>query len=188
MPTLDPLLVSIIAVSFSLLLLLASVHKFSDLRRFEAVLNDYRALPAALVPAFAVILPALEAAIGLAWLFASAAISPAIATVSLLSVYTLGIVINLMRGRLHISCGCGFGNASGDGESLSWALVLRNTILVGFASLALLPVTQRDFGFLDYITLLSAVITIALLFAAASQLLRNRGAISLWRDAPRGRH
>ena len=178
----DPLPVSIIAISFGLMLLLASVHKLSEFRRFAAILEDYRVLPAAVVPIAAVILAAVEAVIGLAWLFAPAAIMPAVATVTLLSLYTLGIVVNLLRGRVHISCGCGIGNAVGTGDSLSWGLVLRNMVLIGAAGVAMVPVTARSIGFLDYVTIVAALITIILLFAAANQLIRNRSAISLWRN------
>ena len=179
---LDPLLVSIISVSFGLLLLLAAVHKLGEIARFKAVLEDYRVLPAAAVPAAALILPVAEAVVGIAWLFASTTKLPAVATAALLSLYTLGIVVNLLRGRYHISCGCGVGKLVGAGDSLSWSLVLRNAILIGAAGIAMFPVAARETGFLDYMTMVAALATIVLLYAAANQLLRNRAAIGLWRD------
>ena len=184
---LDPLPVTIIAISFGLMLLLASVHKLAEISRFQAVLADYRVLPAVVVPAVAVVVPVFEAVLGLAWLFAPTALVPAIATAALLVLYTLGIVTNLLRGRVHISCGCGFGNAVGTGDSLSWGLVLRNVLLVSAAAVAMVPVTARGMGLLDYISMLAALLAIVLLFAAANQLLRNKVAINQWR-VPVTRH
>lgn len=182
----DPLPVWIVAISFGLMLLLAAIHKLSDIHRFQAVLADYRVLPVAVAPVAAIILPAIEAGLGLAWLFTPAASLPAVATTALLFLYTLGIVVNLLRGRIHISCGCGFGNAAGTGDSLSWGLVLRNVVLIGAAAVALVPVTARDMGWLDYISMVGALLAIVLLFAATNQLVRNRAAIGLWRDRVHG--
>ena len=183
---LDPLPAWIIAIGFGLMLLLAAVHKLSEISRFEAVLADYRVLPAAAVPWAAVMLPAVEAGLGLAWLFLPAAIVAAVATVGLLTLYTLGIVVNLRRGRIHISCGCGLGNAAGTADSLSWSLVARNVVLIGVALVAMFPVAAREMGLLDFVSIAGAIVTIVLLFAASNQLIRNRAAIRLWRDTVHG--
>lgn len=179
---LDPIALRIISIGFGLLLLLASIHKLSDIGRFRAVLADYRLLPLAAVPAVALVLPAAEALLGLAWLFAASASAAAVSTAALLGLYTAGIAVNLLRGRVHISCGCGFGRSSGTGDALSWGLVLRNGILVASALLATLPVSARSIGVLDYVTLIAALLAVVLLFAATNQLIRNRAAIRLWRD------
>jgi Methylamine utilisation protein MauE len=49
--------------------------------------------------------------------------------------FGLAIALNLMRGRRELRCGC-FG--SGGHSRLSWALVARNTLLVGLALLVAL--------------------------------------------------
>jgi len=178
----DPVFTRILSVGFGLMLLLASIHKLTGLGLFRSVLADYRILPAALVPVAAVVVPAVEVMIGLGWLFAADATTPAIATVALVGAYTAGITVNLLRGRVHISCGCGFGNAASAGDPLSWGLVLRNAILAAAAGLATLPVAARSLGAADYVTVVMALLTIVLLFAAANQLLRNNAAIRLWRN------
>jgi hypothetical protein len=176
---LDPIVLTLISVSFGLMFLLASVHKFRALDTFRAVLNDYRVVPAMIVPVVAVSLPLFEAGLGLAWLILK--IELWLPTTVLLVLYTASISINLLRGRVHISCGCGFGASTKTDEALSWGLVIRNVILISAALITSMPVTSRAVGVLDYVTLVAALIAIFLLFAAGNQLIRNMAAINTWR-------
>ncbi len=178
---LDPLVLTSISVAFGLLFLLGAVHKLTALEDFRPILADYRLLPAGLVPAAAVGIGGIEAAIGAAWLFAPDKRLPAIATTALLLLYALGIATNLGRGRTHISCGCSFGRSAGGNDLLSWGLVIRNLVLVLVASLALLPAAQRDFGSMDFFTLAATLLVAVLVFATSNQLIRNRAAIRAWR-------
>lgn len=176
---LDPIVLTLISISFGLMFLLASAHKLRALETFRAVLADYRVMPAFVVPVVAVALPLFEAALGLLWLFST--INLWMPTVALLVLYTAGISTNLLRGRVHISCGCGFGPSTTTDEALSWGLVIRNVILTGAASIAAIPVTSRSVGFVDYATLVLALVVIVLLFTAGNQLIRNMAAINTWR-------
>ena len=178
---LDPLIANTLSIGFGLMLLMASVHKLSEFGRFRAVLADYRVMPAFIVPVVATTLPIVEIGLGLAWLFAANLTLPAYVTVALLVFYSGGIAANLLRGRVHISCGCGFGKSTGADDALSWGLVLRNVVLLMAAAAATLPEAQRTVGLLDYFTLLSALLAAVLLFAAANQLIRNGAAIRSWR-------
>jgi hypothetical protein len=96
--------------------------------------------------------------------------------------YAAAIAINLRRGRAHISCGCGFGGASGGDQPLSWWLVARNLLLGALALLATLPATSRALGAYDWLTLALALAASGLLYAGASQLMRNGASISSWRQ------
>lgn len=178
---LDPLVLTVVAVAFGLLFLLGAVHKLTALADFRPVLADYHLLPAGLVPAAAILIGVIEAAIGAAWLFAPDKALPAIATVALLLLYASGIAINLGRGRTHISCGCSFGRSAGGDDLLSWGLVVRNLVLVAVAGAAFLPAAERSFGSLDYFTLVATLLVAVLVFAASNQLIRNRAAIRAWR-------
>lgn len=182
---LDPLVGTILSIGFGLMLLMASVHKLSEFGRFRAVLADYRVMPAFIVPVVAATLPIVEIAVGLTWLFAANITVPAYATVALLMFYSGGIAANLLRGRVHISCGCGFGKSTGADDALSWGLVLRNIVLLVAAGAATLPAAQRPVGSLDYFTLVTAVLAAILLFAAGNQLIRNGAAIRSWRTRAR---
>ena len=176
---LDPIVFTLISISFGLMFLLASAHKFRALHEFRAVLADYRVMPAMIVPVVAVALPLFETAIGLAWLFSN--IELWLPTTALLVLYTASISTNLMRGRVHISCGCGFGASTKTDEALSWGLVIRNVILIGAALVTSMPVASRALGIVDYVTLIAALVAIVLLFTAGNQLIRNMAAINTWR-------
>jgi len=184
---LDPLVLAVISIGFGLLFLLAAVHKLTGLQRFRAVLADYRVMPPVAAPLFAIALPVVEIVVGLSWLFSGRHSSVALATVGLLVLYTAAIALNLLRGRVHISCGCGFGKAGEGDDALSWGLVLRNLTLVAAALASLAPQASREMRVFDYFTLVVALLVIALLFAAANQLIRNAAAINSWRR-PGRRH
>ena len=184
----DPLIIRVISVCFALLFLIAAVHKLAGAARFRAVLADYQLLPDALVPPMTRVVAVIELLLGLGWLIAYR--TPVIAVIStmLLAVYAAAIGINLVRGRVHIGCGCGFGGTADEDQQLSWGLVLRNGALIVAAAVAALPPAQRQLGVVDYVSLIAAVLASVLLYAAANQLLSNRAAINSWRNAKRARH
>ena len=87
-----------------------------------------------------------------------------------------------MRGRVYIDCGCGFNNTLGDNSHLlSPILVVRNFILIVMVFFTLLPTSERDFVFLDYMVIFAALLTIILLYVGSVQLIQNRSAINTWR-------
>lgn len=176
----DPLVSHALALAFALLLLLGAWHKVTAPVEFRAALGEYRLLPPTLLPLAAMLIPAFESLLGGAWL-AGYASSAAPLTAALLGLYAAAIAINLGRGRVHIGCGCGFGAASGKDPPLSWWLVARNLLLGGLALLAALPARDRALGAYDWLTLALVLAAAVALFAGASQLLRNRAAMAVWR-------
>jgi hypothetical protein len=176
----DPLLLRVVSAGLALLLLLAAWHKLAGREAFAAALRAYRLLPDGLVRPLVLLLPALEIGLALAWLTGAARGVAAGATAALLLVYAAAIAINLLRGRVHISCGCGLGASDGDAR-LSWWLVARNGLLALAAGAGALPVADRVLGALDALTLVLAILASVLLYAGASQLARNGGAIASWR-------
>jgi hypothetical protein len=176
----DPLLNRAISVAFALLLLLAAWHKVAARDSFMVVLGEYRLLPAALLRPAAVMIPAIEAGLGLAWLAGYEPGTVALLTSALLVTYAAAIVINLWRGRLHISCGCGLGASTGQ-QPLSWWLVARNLLLGAVAVVATFPVASRDLGLYDWLTMTLVLVASGALYSGASQLLRNGAALASWR-------
>lgn len=178
----DPLIVKALSVALGLMLAGAAWHKLSSLSEFRAVLADYQLLPSFVVAPAALLIPASEILLGLAWLagFARGIVAPL--TAAMFAVYAIAIAINLLRGRLHISCGCGLGGASSENQPLSWVLVVRNAVLVMLALLPLLTESERSFGWFDWLTFIATVLTSALLYLGASQLLQNGSAIRSWRN------
>ena len=178
---LDPLILKLVSIGFGLLFLLSAVHKLTELDRFRTTLSAYEILPAALVVPASIVVPMIEAGFGAIWLGGSVHTSAAIGTACLLGGYTFAIAINLMRGRVHIDCGCSMSGMAGKEQQLSWGLVLRNSILIAIALAAMLPVVERPIGIFDYVTLLAGLCTIVFLYAAANQLFSNGAAIGAWR-------
>ena len=179
----DPLVGRAIATAFALLWLLAAWHKVAAGERFVATFSEYRLLPEAWTRPVARLLPFVEAALGLGWLTGLAPGWVAPLTAALLGAYASAIAINLVRGRVHIGCGCGLGAATGDDPALSWWLVARNLLLGAVAMTAVLPPSARELGLLDWLTLVLALLACIALYSGASQLLRNGAAIASWRKS-----
>lgn len=181
----DPLVLKAISIAFGVLLLCTTRHKLASREHFRAVLADYRVMPPAFVPAAAWAVTGVEGLLGCGWLLSgfvpAVAAATGAATAALLSVYTLAIAINLLRGRVFISCGCGLSVAHSDGQPLSWGLVSRNLLLVALAFMATVPLSPRTQGLVDYLTLAAMLPVLALLYLAANQLLANAAAINSWR-------
>ena len=180
---LDPLITHAIGLGMSVLFLSAAWHKLSDIRRFETALRNYELLPAGCVAAAARLLPLMETILGIAWLLSLSINIIAPASAGLLGIYTFAIAINVLRGRVHIDCGCGRPGADADEQPLTAWLVLRNAVLITFALVPVLPVTERAFSVLDYVAVSAAVIVALLLYSTATQLLRNASVIRSWRDS-----
>ena len=178
----DPLIVKAVSIALGLMLLAAAWHKLSSLPEFTAVLSDYHLLPPFLVSSVAPAIPMVEILLGAGWLTGMAMNIVAPLTAGMFAVYGSAIAINLLRGRLHISCGCGLGGASSENQSLSWVLVVRNTVLLLLALLPLVPVAERTMVWIDWLTLSATLMASALLYLGASQLLQNGSAIRSWRN------
>lgn len=179
---LDPLIARTIGIGLGLMFALAAWHKASDAASFRVTLLEYQVLPDALVAPATRIVPIIEFLLALGWL--TALYRPeltATASAVVLGAYGVAIAVNLVRGRAHFDCGCGFGGTHDREQFLSWGLVVRNAILTAAALITLAPASSRALGAGDYATLVAALIAAALLFGASNQLLANRAAIDLWR-------
>jgi len=185
---LDPFILQFVSLGFTLLFVLAAMHKMTGLERFQAVLADYQLIPPVLVPLAARLFPTVEVSLALGWLFAVQIPIVAYGSAGLLAAYGLAMGINLLRGRVHIGCGCGFGGALQHDQQLSVGLVLRNAGLAITALVATLPVPQRELGIAEHVMLVAAVAVSALLYATAGQLFQNGVAINSWRKAPQAVH
>ena len=179
---LDPLIIKVISIGLGLMFLLAGYHKLADGAAFRITLLEYQVLPDGLVAPASRIVPVFEILLGAAWLFAwYAGGVTAVASAGLLGIYAAAIAINIMRGRVHFDCGCGFGGKSDNEQYLSGGLIARNIVLIAVALATMLPVTPRELVFADYVILFAALLAIASLFGAANQLMANRAAINTWR-------
>jgi hypothetical protein len=178
----DPLLSRLIAFGFAVLFIGAAWHKLSGLDRFEAILRDYRLLPALACRPLTLLIPVVELTLGLGWLSGLLPRITALTSAGLLATYAFAMGINLVRGRIYIDCGCGFGGSTDKEQALSSSLVVRNIFLVGLILLSLVPVAERDLGITDYVVALAGLLTAVLLYASSEQLIKNRAAIMTWTE------
>ncbi len=177
----DPLLSKAIAFGFAVLFFGAAWHKLSALKQFDAVLRDYRLLPVFVTRPLTFLIPAIELTLGLSWISGLLPRITALASAALLAAYALAMGINLVRGRIYIDCGCGFGVSTDKEQALSSSLVTRNVVLIGLAGLSIVPVTGRELGMTDFVVIFAALLTAILLYAGSGQIIKNRAAIRTWR-------
>jgi len=88
----------------------AGVEKISDPETFALSISHYRLLPIVTINIFAISLPWIELVAGILLLFGIAVKENSAIIFSLLTIFTIAIVISLFRG-LGIDCGC-FGKSS----------------------------------------------------------------------------
>ena len=178
----DPLFTKLIALGLGLFLAAAAWHKWASFERFVVILRDYDLLPPFLTRPVAGGVIFMEAGLAIGWFtgFMNSRVSTV--TAGMLSIYAAAIAVNLLRGRVHISCGCGFGKISEEDQLLSWSLVMRNVVLAGIALLPLLPPAPRSLHPIDWATLATAAIAGVLLHFGTAQLLKNSAAIEKWRN------
>ena len=141
-------------------------HKIFSWVRFCASLQAYELVPESMTKLAAglIILAELLAIAGLVPVYA---FGFALASI-LLTVYLLAILINMLRGRSFIDCGCG-----DEPTGLSNWLVLRNFLLVGVSVTGFFSVASISLG-LVLIGLCLAVVAY-LLYAALDQMITNHG-------------
>lgn len=176
MITVDPLIAIVVSVGFAALFAAAAATKLRDLARFQAVLTDYAVIPAVLVPSCSILIVATEIILASMWL--APVVRPLAAGGSsvLLAVYAMAMAVNLARSRRHISCGCG-----PDDQTLSWALVARNTVFVAAALLVLLPAASRTLGWQDVVVGSVSVAVMIVLERGVSTLITNASQMMAWR-------
>ncbi|MEX2479825.1 MAG: MauE/DoxX family redox-associated membrane protein [Gammaproteobacteria bacterium] len=156
--------------TLAIVFLVAAWQKMRELDVFEAALANYRLLPEALVALTARALPAFELATGLALVIAPGSALGGLAALALLLLVTGAVVINLLRGRRDVGCGCG---GIEDEQMVSWALVARNIALLMLALVALAPPVTRDLVWLDYLSVAGSAVAGYGIYLVSSQLIAN---------------
>jgi hypothetical protein len=168
----DPLLHLVAAGFIIAVLVRAVIEKALGYGLYIAIVRDYRLLPAALAPfAGAALLGAELLAIVLMLVPAFTA-AGAILAVALFALYGAAMATALFAGRTEIECGCG-----GDGQIVTWALVVRNAVLVGITAFTLFPTTGRTTAWPDILMGLLAIFVVYLLLAIAEKTIGTSVAI-----------
>ncbi|ATE58620.1 MauE/DoxX family redox-associated membrane protein [Thauera sinica] len=176
---LDPVLARACGAALAVILLLGAWQKLRDVAVFEASVELYRLLPEALVPAFARVFPVLEAIAGTALLFDGTRAAGLAVGALVLGAATLAVAINVARGRTGIDCGCG--GAEGH-TRLSWALVVRNAVLLALLGAGAQAGAERSLVWIDYLSVAGGTLMLLALHAAANQLLANHPHLAQMRN------
>jgi hypothetical protein len=168
--TLDPALAWLLCVAGGLVFLWGALAKWRERELFAAAMENYELIPAVAVPTASLALILAEGLIGLLLFLPGLRPWPQFAGVALLLVVTCAVAINLLRGRDHISCGCG--GVSGE-QTLSWGLVIRNLLFAAVLGVAASSAGSRALGSVDHLVIVLGAALLVGIYAAASQLIAN---------------
>ena len=115
-----------------IVLLIAALLKFIDRRGFGEAVRDYGILPKRVAGVFAKWLPVIEFATAVGMLLGLFLFLAIPTSLVLFLMFGSAVMVNLVRGRRKISCGC-FG--AGLDKELNWTLVGRNVVLTCLSGL-----------------------------------------------------
>lgn len=119
----------VVVVSIGVIFVYSGVAKLRT-GRFSSDLSAYRLVPGAAVRPLAAVLPWVELVVGLVLCFGVGTTPALWIAVSLLTLFSGAMVVNLARGR-RVSCGC-----QGSSRPISLPLVVRNLALIGLTVVA----------------------------------------------------
>jgi len=88
----------------------------------------------------------------------------------LLLAYLFSIVLNLLRGRTSIDCGCGWGSQE---HPISGWLLIRNLLFIAAALTALLPLANRSLHLADWILVALASSVVIAIYYIGDLLIAN---------------
>lgn len=168
----DPVVTHMLAAALAMLLLVGAWQKLRDQLAFRTALEAYDIVPANSLSAVAAwLLPCGEAVAAIALVIDRTRPLGVALGALLLTVVTAAVIVNLLRGRTDLGCGCG---GIEDEQTLSWALVARNAVLLALLALVGLEPSTRELVALDYLTIAAGACALYGLYAMVNQLLANR--------------
>ena len=167
----DPVVTHLLAAALAIVLLVGAGQKLRDVAAFRAALEAYELLPVAVAGGVAWALPGVEALAGLTLVIEPLRGVGVALSAGLLVVVTSAVVINLLRGRNGLGCGCG---GIEDEQTLSWTLVARNVMLLALLAVVSFSPAVRVLQWLDYISVAAGACALYGLYAMINQLLANQ--------------
>ena len=125
----DRRLVAFLRVALGAVFLLASYPKLIDPEGFAKSIANYHLLPVAVERVLALVLPALEALIGICLILGAFDFGASLLALVLMVVFTVAIGVAVGRG-LDISCGC---FDTQDGAKVGLSKIVENVLLTAAA-------------------------------------------------------
>lgn len=166
----DPVFIWVASAAAGVIFFSSSLMKLRDLDIFRNAVANYRLIPEWAEVPFSRTIPVAEGAAALGMFFGLTRFWAAVALLALLCMFTLAILINILRGRDDIDCGC-FGPLLR--QKLSrWTLV-RNAVVMMFVVTPLVATGNRPLGLLDVLTIVFATTAVIILYAGGNYLLAN---------------
>ena len=179
----DPVLARALGAALSVVLLTGAWQKWREPEIFRAALENYRLLPDGLLAPISRLLPLWEAGAGFLLLLPATRAAGGMLAAALLCVVSAAVVVNLLRGYGDIDCGCGgIGSSMGE-QPLSWALAMRNGILLAALPVASSEGLPRAMVSLDYLTVACGTLALVGLYASANQLMANHPRLHALRNS-----
>lgn len=170
LPALDPVLGHAVAGAIALVLAVGAWPKLADLDNFAFAVERYRLLPPSAARTVGFVLPLAEALAATLLVVPATRLAGAWLAAALVALVTGAVVVNLLRGRTDIDCGCG---GPGHRQTLSWRLVARNAALLAACAIAVAPVAARPLVWLDAFTATFGAAALWFVYAAADELLSD---------------
>lgn len=166
----DPLLIHTVQIFLAALLVISGINQLAHFSQFKASVVAYKLLPAYAVGIVAALLASCEIIVGFSLVLPwgeQAVLMPAI----IFGLYFSAMSFNLLRGHTNIDCGCSLIRRE---APLSYWHLLRNLVLIIFSLLLLFPVLERSLHWLDTLQIITAVISLGVLYLSVDALLSNR--------------
>jgi len=170
MPVLDPIYSLIVTLLVAFVFAHAATHKVMDYTRHAAIVADYQVMPVQFVPLLAPLVIVLEFAAAILVLLPATRPMGLILAAGLLLAYLFSIVLNLLRGRTSIDCGCGWGSQE---HPISGWLLIRNLLFIAAALTALLPLANRSLHLADWILVALASSVVIAIYYIGDLLIAN---------------
>lgn len=159
----DPAVHATLRLGLGALLAIAAFHKLSDPPGFRRTLLAYDILPSGTVAVVAPALGWIELAIGFGLVLRPESPLPGWAAALLFASYLVAILVNVLRGRTHVDCGC---FTAPSRAPLGFDLVVRNGVLIACALAATASPGDRPLTWLDGLTVGGALVCAALVIAS----------------------
>ena len=163
-------IITVLLYSFALIFLTNGSKKLVDIDKFTQAVGNYYLLPYNLVPIFSKVFITIEFITGAFLLFPPTQTYGTLMALCIMSVITLAISFNLLRGHTDVSCGCGGFETE---QGLSWLLVIRNVTLTCVILLTVMKPPTPVSSWIDYTTIVVGTICVFGIYVLYSQLIAN---------------
>lgn len=158
----------IVRLGLLVLFVFSLVHKLRNLPLFNENIRDYRLTAEGMNAVVAAAILFVEFSIVIL-LVAKPPIGFCLAGIMLL-LYAGAMLVNLLRGRSTIDCGCG---RAGAGQTISYALVIRNIVISLLAFLATQGLFVTSISQPQLLLGMAGLLVTVLLYSAINELLVN---------------